>query len=123
MKKIIFMVIGFVFLGLGALGAILPILPTVPFLLVSAYCFGRSSDKINNWFKQTNLYKNNLESFVAGQGMTKKAKIRVLTLISSLMLFGFIMMSAVPVGRIVLVFVWLMHIWIFMYKIKTKIED
>lgn len=122
MKKIIYITIGMIGVGLGFLGAILPLIPAFPFLLVSAYCFGKSSEKLDKWFKNTNLYKNNLEDFVSGQGMTKKAKIRVLSLISALMAIGFICMGNVPVGRIVLVFVWVFHIVYFVKFVETKSE-
>lgn len=121
-KKIGHIFVGLVALLLGALGAILPLMPAFPFLLLAAYCFGKSSERLDTWFKGTGLYKNNLESFAAGEGMTKKAKIRVLSLITALMAFGFIMMGAVPIGRAVLAVVWVLHIWIFSCKIKTKEE-
>ena len=47
-KKILWLILGFIGLGLGALGAVLPILPTVPFLLLAAVSFAKSSDKLNN---------------------------------------------------------------------------
>lgn len=120
--KIVYIIIGLISLCLGFLGAILPLLPAFPFLLLSAFCFGKSSPKLDCWFKQTKLYKNNLESFILGQGMTIAAKKRILCLISALMLFGFLMMSNVPVGRIILVIVWVLHLWIFMYKIETRVD-
>ncbi|MBR4587551.1 MAG: YbaN family protein [Lachnospiraceae bacterium] len=49
-------------LALGTVGVVLPILPTTPFFLVTAYCFARSSEKLNNWFKGTKLYKKHLDS-------------------------------------------------------------
>lgn len=122
-KKIAYMLVGFIGLGLGALGAALPLLPAFPFLLLAAVCFGKSNEKLDAWFKGTNLYKNNLESFVKGQGMTKKAKIRVLSLISGLMAFGFFMMGNAPVAaRATLVVVWIFHMWFFIYRIETKVE-
>lgn len=69
-KKIVYTVVGIVGLGLGAVGAVLPLLPAFPFLMLAAYCFGRSSEKLDRWFKGTKLYKNNLETYVKGQGMT-----------------------------------------------------
>lgn len=122
LKKIAYIVLGCIGVGLGALGAVLPLLPAFPFLLLAAYCFGRSSERLNNWFVNTKLYKDNLESYVAGKGMTKKTKIRIITTVTLLMSIGFLMMSRVPVGRIVLFFVWVFHIVYFVFGVKTLEE-
>ena len=78
LKKALYVVLGCIGLGLGALGAALPLLPSFPFLLLAAFCFARSSEKLHHWFVNTKLYKDNLESYVAGKGMTKKTKIRIM---------------------------------------------
>ncbi len=122
-KKTIYIVVGCLSLGLGAVGAVLPLLPTVPFLMLAAYCFARSSEKLHNWFIQTRLYKENLESYVAGQGMTRRVKIRIMVTVTLLMAVGFIMMHAVPVGRIVLGCVWAFHMVYFIFGVKTKPEN
>ncbi|MDO5340737.1 MAG: YbaN family protein [Eubacteriales bacterium] len=122
-KKAFFVVLGCLSLGLGAVGAVLPILPTVPFLMLATFCFAKSSEKLHNWFISTKLYKKNLESFVQGKGMTMKTKIRIMIMVTILMSIGFIMMHAVPVGRIVLCFVWIFHVLYFIFGIKTlKVE-
>lgn len=122
-KKAFFVVLGCLSLGLGAVGAVLPILPTVPFLMLAAFCFAKSSEKLHNWFVSTKLYKKNLESFVQGKGMTVKTKIRIMVTVTILMSIGFIMMHAVPVGRIILGFVWIFHVLYFIFGIKTlKVE-
>lgn len=124
LKKLFFVVLGCLSLGLGALGAVLPLLPAFPFLMLAAFCFAKSSEKLHGWFVSTNLYKKNLESFVQGKGMTVRTKIRIMLTVTFLMSIGFIMMHAVPVGRIVLGIVWLFHILYFIFGIKTlKIED
>ena len=124
LKKVFFVVLGCLSLGLGALGAVLPLLPAFPFLMLAAFCFAKSSEKLHGWFVSTNLYKKNLESFVQGKGMTVRTKIRIMLTVTFLMSIGFIMMHAVPVGRIVLGIVWLFPILYFIFGIKTlKIED
>lgn len=90
-----------------------------PFLMLSAFCFAKSSEKLHNWFISTRLYKKNLESFVQGKGMTVKTKVRIMLTVTILMSIGFIMMHAVPVGRIVLGIVWLFHVLYFIFGIKT----
>lgn len=119
MKKIIYMVVGCIGVGLGAVGAVLPILPTVPFLLLAAFCFARSSEKLNHWFTGTKLYKKNLESYVKGQGMTRGTKVRIMVTVTILMAIGFAMMHEVVIGRIVLFIVWLFHVLYFTMGVKT----
>lgn len=118
-KKILYVILGCIGLALGAVGAILPLLPAFPFLLLAAFCFAKSSEKLHRWFTGTKLYKNNLESYVKGQGMTWKTKIRIMITVTVLMSIGFIMMHAVPVGRIVLACVWVFHILYFVFRVKT----
>ena len=122
-KKSIYIVIGCMGLGLGAFGAAVPLLPSVPFLMLAAICFGKSSNRLNNWFCGTKLYKNNLESYVAGQGMTWKTKIRIMTMVTLTMVVGFVMMSNVPTGRMVLACVWLFHVIYFCLGVKTLTKD
>ncbi len=119
LKKIIYIIVGCIGLALGAVGAVLPLLPAFPFLLLAAVCFARSSERLNNWFKSTKLYKNNLESFIKGQGMTWKTKIKIMITVTVLMTIGFIMMKQVVVGRIVLGAVWVFHILFFVFGVKT----
>lgn len=124
LKKVFFVILGCLGLGLGALGAVLPLLPAFPFLMLAAFCFAKSSEKLHNWFTSTKLYKKNLESFVQGKGMTVKTKVRIMLTVTILMSVGFIMMHAVPVGRIVLGIVWLFHVLYFIFGIKTlKLEE
>ena len=119
MKKLVYIIFGCVSVGLGAIGSVVPVLPTFPFLMFAAFCFARSSEKLNHWFIHTKLYKDNLESYVKGQGMTWKTKIRIMITVTILMSIGFIMMHAVTVGRIVLACVWVFHIVYFAFGVKT----
>lgn len=120
-KKIAYIVLGCIGLILGAVGAAVPMLPAFPFLLMAAVCFGKSSKKLDMWFKNTKLYKNNLEDYIKGQGMTRQAKIRVMVLITILMTIGFILMKATVIGRVALTIIWAFHMWYFAYRVKTKV--
>ncbi len=119
MKKIIYITIGIIGLILGAVGAVLPLIPAFPFLLISAWAFARSSEKLDAWFKSTKLYRNNLETYVKKQGMYMHTKIRIVLLITVLLTIGFLMMSNVVVGRIIIVIVWLFHVVYFFFGVKT----
>ena len=118
-KKIIYLSLGFIGLVLGAIGAVLPLMPAFPFLLLAAFGFGRSSEKLDAWFISTKLYKNNLESYVKGQGMTLKTKLKIMIIVTILMCIGFIMMHKITLGQFVLALVWLFHIIYFSFGVKT----
>ena len=121
LKKILYIILGCIGLGLGAVGAVVPMLPAFPFLLLAAFCFAHSSQKLHTWFINTRLYKENLESYVAGKGMTWKTKLRVMVTVTLLMSIGFTMMALkdVVVGCAVLSGVWLFHIIYFIWGVKT----
>lgn len=117
--RILYLVLGFIFLGIGAVGAVLPLLPCTVFLLAAAYFFAKSSKKLHDWFTSTNLYKKNLESYVKNRAMTIKTKLTIICSITITMAIGFIMMDKVPVGRIILAVVWICHLLYFIFGIKT----
>lgn len=117
--RVLYLVLGFVFLGIGAVGAVVPLLPSAVFLLAAAYFFAKSSKRLHDWFLSTNLYKKNLESYVKNRAMTVKTKLTIICSITFTMAIGFIMMERVPIGRIILAIVWLCHILYFIFGIKT----
>lgn len=121
MKKILYMILGYVGAGMGVLGVVIPVLPTVPFLLLAAYCFARSSEKLERWFRGTKLYKDNLADFAAGKGMTRKAKCRIMLTVTLLMSVGFLMMGrkGIVAGCVVLALVWICHLVYFIFAIQT----
>lgn len=125
MKKMLYILLGCLGVGLGALGAVLPVLPTVPFLMLAAFCFARSSEKLDRWFRSTKLYEENLKDFVAGKGMTKKTKIRIMVTVTLLMSIGFVVMGirGIVSGCIVLACVWVFHIIYFVFGVRTYHEE
>ena len=58
--KIFWILLGFLCLGLGTIGIVLPILPTVPFYMGTLFCFAKSSERLHTWFTGTGLYKKHL---------------------------------------------------------------
>ncbi len=121
MKKMIYMFLGYISVGLGLLGTVLPVFPTFPFLMLAAFCFARASKKLELWFKGTKLYQDNLADFVQGKGMTRKAKCRIMLTVTLLMSIGFIMMGlkGIVAGCVVLGSVWIFHLIYFIFGIKT----
>lgn len=120
-KKIIFIVLGCICLALGTVGVVLPILPTVPFYLATAFCFANSSERLHTWFVDTGLYKKHLQSYVEKRGMLLKTKVSIITTVTLLMGFGFFMMArkGIWVPCIILAVVWVCHIIYFVFGVKT----
>lgn len=125
MKRIIMIILGCLGVGLGALGAVLPVLPSFPFLMLAAICFAKSSERLDRWFKGTKLYKNDLESFVKGHGMTRRTKIKVMITVTLLMSVGFAVMFSkqIYIPCIILGVVWLFHIVYFVFFVKTHSRE
>lgn len=120
--KYLWMGVGFLAMGLGAVGVVLPILPTVPFLLLAMFCFAKSSEKLHRWFMNTKLYKNHLATYVKKEGMTVKTKLGIIIPVTILMAIGFALMGRVPIGRIILAVVWAAHLIYFIFIVRTISE-
>lgn len=76
--KAIFILLGFTFIGIGLIGIVVPGLPTTPFLLLALYCFGKSSERLKNWFLGTRIYRKYLKEYDETRAMTLKQKINIL---------------------------------------------
>lgn len=121
LKKLLYLILGCICLGLGCVGIVLPVLPTVPFFLVTVFCFANSSQKLHDWFIGTKMYKNHLESFVQKKGMTWKTKTGIIIPVTFIMGFGFFMMMRknLLVPCMILAIVWICHIIYFIFGVKT----
>jgi uncharacterized membrane protein YbaN (DUF454 family) len=119
MKKKFYLVLGFVGLALGFVGAIVPLLPAFPFLVMAAFGFSRGSEKLHTWFLNTKLYKDNLESFLQGRGMTRAAKLRVILTVTVVMGLGIFFMRRIPWGQALLALIWVGHVVGFVWGVKT----
>lgn len=115
--RIIYLIVGCVSLALGALGVILPILPTTPFLLLTSYCFVRGSTKFNNWFLSTKLYKNHLENFVKYRVMSIYGELILLTLVSTMLITTMYFTNKLSVSIILLVLICIKYSY-FIFRVK-----
>jgi len=77
----ILITIGFVSTGLAVLGIFLPLLPTVPLLLLAAACFARSSAHFHSWLLQHPHLGPMIRGYLEGQGIPLRSKIFTISLL------------------------------------------
>lgn len=121
--KIIWLILGFLCLGLGTIGIILPILPTVPCYMATVFCFAKSSKRLHDWFVGSRPYQKHLAAFVQKRSMTLQSKLTILGSVTVIMAIGFLCMKNVPIGRIFLLIIWICHVWYFMFRVATEKEE
>lgn len=117
-KKYFYITLGFITLGLGLIGVILPILPTTPFLLVTSFCFAKGSERFHSWFTNTNIYKKHLESFVKERAMTLKQKVVLLSFVNFMLAFPLILVDVLPM-RITIIVLIIIKLYYFIFRVKT----
>lgn len=119
--KYIFIVLGFLFLGIGIVGIYMPLLPATPFLLLATACFAKGSEKFHKWFTSTKIYKNNIEPIKDNKGLTMKKKIKILAMITFFIAISFYFVK-ISHARICLILVLIFHYIYFFFKVKTVKE-
>lgn len=72
---------GWLSVALAILGILLPVLPTVPFLLLALACFSRSSDRFHTWLVEHEQLGPLVRPYLAGAGMPFKAKVKAILLV------------------------------------------
>lgn len=116
--RVIWLILGFLSMGIGAVGVVLPVLPTTPFLLLASFCLAKGSERFHRWFTGTKLYKRHLESFVKNRSMTLKTKFSLLIPASCMLLLAFLAMQNVY-GRAFIIFLIIFKYVYFFTKIRT----
>lgn len=116
--KYILIVVGIIATILGAIGVMLPVLPTTPFLLLATVCFAKSSKRFHQWLVNTKMYQKHMDSFVKNRSMTLKSKICILSIASSMLLLAAYFMKSTHL-RIFIFCLIIFKYYYFIFKIKT----
>jgi uncharacterized membrane protein YbaN (DUF454 family) len=96
--------LGFIATSLGVLGIFLPVLPTVPFLLLALACFARSSERFYDWLLDHAHFGPIVQPYINGCGMSRVSKVKAITLLwASIILSAFFLIELVWVRILLLV--------------------
>jgi uncharacterized protein len=106
--------------GLGTVGIVVPLLPTTPFLLLAAFLFARSSNRLHRWLLHHRQLGPYIHAFRNRSGLTPTQKFRIGLSFTVLMGISFYLVPMLTV-RLVLVGVWLF--WtVWLLRMKTAVE-
>lgn len=81
LARALFFTAGTICLLIGVIGVFIPVLPTTPFLLLSAACFLRSSKRMYNWLFSNRFFGEYLMNYREGRGLSLGAKLFTLALL------------------------------------------
>ena len=79
--RLLWLILGLLFTGLGVIGAFLPVMPTTVFLLIAAFFFARSSPKFYNWLLNNRAFGPLIRDWRAGLGLPLRAKVLAVSLL------------------------------------------
>jgi uncharacterized protein len=81
MRNYLWVLGGTASLGLGILGIFFPVLPTTPFLLLAAFCYGRGSERFYNWLVYRSIFSEYIRNYREGRGIPLKQKLLTILLL------------------------------------------
>lgn len=101
-KKVLFIAMGTFSLVLGFVGIILPILPTTPFLLLSAACYYKGSERMHHWMLNNKWFGAYIKNYKEGKGIPLKTKIFTLALLWIAICYSAVFILNVLIFQIIL---------------------
>lgn len=117
MKKGILVILGTISLGLGLLGMLLPILPTTPFLLLSSFCYLRSSARLHHWLVTRRVIGDYIYNYLRYKAVVKSTKIFSIILLWATLIISMVLVNLWPVR--ILLFVIGVGVTIHLLMLKT----
>ncbi|NLK42966.1 MAG: DUF454 domain-containing protein [Tissierellia bacterium] len=120
--KILFILLGIIFMSIGIVGVVVPVLPTTPFVILASVCFVKGSERFDRWFKATKIYKDYAEDFIRDRSMTLKRKIKLMIISDLMLAFPLIILDSIYI-KIFILLVVIAKYYYFFGVIKTKAEE
>ena len=121
-KRVLLLFAGTLTLILGIIGIVIPILPTTPFLLLSAACFTRSSKKFYNWLMNNKILGFYVRNYREGKGMPLKLKIFTVSLLWFTIMLSVLFFISIFWVRILLIII-AISVSIHIMLIRPKKKD
>ena len=103
--RYILIIFGTIFLGLGIIGIFLPVLPTTPFLLLTAACYARGSNRFYNWLLNNKWFGEYIKNYQSGKGIPINVKVIVILLLWITILISILFIISIIWIRIILIFI------------------
>lgn len=101
-KRALFTAAGTVFLVLGAAGVVVPLLPSTPFLLLSAACYVRGSERMHHWLLNNKWFGRYIRNYREGKGISAKSKVVALTVLWATIFFSAFYITDMIVVQVIL---------------------
>ena len=118
--RYIFLTIGAISFCLGTAGIVLPVLPTVPFYMLTLFCLARGSERFHRMFLESQLYKKTVGAYESDKALTLRAKLSILASVTAIMMIGAYFSRNIPIALIIMSIVWIAHIIALAFIVKTK---
>ena len=118
--RYIFLTIGAISFFLGTAGIVLPILPTVPFYMLTLFCLARGSERFYRMFLESPLYKKTVGAYERDKALTLRTKLSILASVTAIMMLGAYFSRNIPIALLIMAIVWIAHIIALVFIVKTK---
>ena len=118
--RYIFLTIGAISFVLGTAGIVIPLLPTVPFYMLTLFCLARGSERFHKIFLESSLYQKTVGAYERDKALTLRTKLSILASVTTIMAIGAYFSQNMPVALIVMGLVWIGHVIALAFIVKTK---
>lgn len=118
--RYVFLAIGAISFALGTAGIVLPLLPTVPFYMLTLFCLARGSERFHKMFLESILYQKTVGAYERDKALTLRTKLSILLSVTTIMAIGAYFSQDMLIALIVMGLVWIGHVITLAFIVKTK---
>jgi uncharacterized membrane protein YbaN (DUF454 family) len=119
--RVCWFVAGWLAVGVGAIGIVVPGLPTTVFFIIAAWCFGRSSPRFERWVLDLPRIGPMVRSYREGLGMPRRAKVAALSTMWIAIVISALLLRDRPVIVVVVIGLGLVGSGYILWRVPTRI--